>query len=176
MIRKEQEEHVVILERDAKDYILPKDFFHVIVHRFFPVLSMTYIASVILIAISLGNVVQYLFQDRTAYFMAFLVVLWVSVPAVIWVLVRSHPLLGNVADMWYQVLSGLMFLVIVLSFFIFPESEMFGMRIYFALSVPVFLFIYFFLIKDRLPLVASYPLNAAGFCTLVWGINVTYIF
>lgn len=170
-------DQIIRLERDAQDHILPKDFFHVVVHRFFPVLSITYIASVFVIAMGIGGLsfLYYAFLDSTAYMMALLVVLFVSGPAMVWVLVRAHPVLGGVADLWYKVLSALMVLVVMLSFFFFPEGHMHGMRIYFALSIPVFVMIYYFLIRDRLPLIWSYPLNALGFCALVWGLAVGYI-
>ncbi len=171
-------DQIIRLERDAQDHILPKDFFHVIVHRFFPVLSITYLASILVIAIGVGKIsfLRYVFLEPKAYMMAILVVLWVAGPALVWVLVRSHPIIGSVAELWYKVLSGLMILVVMLSFFLFPEGQMYGMRIYFALSIPVFVMIYFVLIKDKLPPLASYPLNAAGFCALVWGLSVGWIF
>lgn len=171
-------EHIIKLERDAQDHILPKDFVHVIVHRFFPVLSITYIASVFVIAIGIGKLsfLHYVFLDSTAYRMALLVVVWVSGPALIWILVRAHPLLSSVAEIWYKVLSGLMILVALLGLFFFPEGHMHGMRIYFALCIPVFVMVYYVLIKDRLPPLASYPLNAAGFCALVWGAAVESVF
>lgn len=170
-------EQVIRLERSAQDYILPKDFFHVLVHRFFPVLSITYLASILVIALGVGKLafLQYIFLDSTAYMMGLMVVLWVAGPSFVWVLVRSHPLMSSVAELWYNVLSGLMVLVVVLSFFLFPEGQMYGTRIYLALSIPVFVMIYFVLLKDRLPFLASYPLNAAGFCALVWGMSVDFV-
>ncbi len=170
-------DQVIRLERDAQDHILPKDFFEVLVHRFFPVLSITYIASILIIAIGVGKLsfLQYIFLDSKAYMMALLVVLWVAGPSFVWVLVRSHPLMSSVAELWYKVLSGLMIMVVMLSFFLFPEGQMYGLRIYFALSIPVFVMIYFVLLKDKLPPLTSYPLNAAGFCALVWGVSVEFV-
>lgn len=173
----QEAEQIIRLERDARDHILPKDFFDVVVHRFFPVLSITYLSSIFVIALGVGKIafLKYVFLDSTAYMMALLVVLWVAGPSFVWVLVRSHPLMSSVAELWYKVLSGLMILIILLSFFLFPEGHMYGMRIYFALSIPVFVMIYYILIKDRLPYLMSYPLNAAGFCAFVWGVSVDFI-
>ncbi len=170
-------DQVIRLERDSQDHILPKDFGIIVCHRFFPVLSITYLLSIFVIAIGIGKLsfLKFLFLDSTAYMMALLVVLWVSGPSFVWVLVRSHPLMSSVAELWYKVLSGLMILIVMLSFFFFPEGHMHGMRIYFALSIPVFVMIYFILLKDKLPPLYSYPLNAAGFCAFVWGMSVDFI-
>lgn len=170
-------DQIIRLERDAQDHLLPKDFFHVVVHRFFPVLSITYLASIFVISVGVGKLSfwRYLFLESTAYMMALLVVLCVFIPSFVWVLVRSHPIMSSVAELWYKVLSGLMILVVMISFFFFPEGHMHGLRIYFALSIPVFVMIYFVLLKDKLPPLASYPLNAAGFCALVWGMSVGFI-
>lgn len=171
-------DQIIRLERDAKDHILPKDFSEVVVHRFFPVMSITYLLSIFVIAIGVGKIyfLKYIFLDSTAYMMGLLVVLWVLGPSFVWVLVRSHPLMSSVAELWYKVLSGLMVLIVILSFFLFPEGHMYGMRIYFAISIPIFVMIYYVLLKDKLPLLASYPLNAAGFCAFVWGMSVDSIF
>tara|TARA_R110002072_G_scaffold295389_2_gene466321 strand:- start:199 stop:723 length:525 start_codon:yes stop_codon:yes gene_type:complete len=171
-----KQEYTIRLERDTQDYILPKDFYDILVHRLLPVISMTYIATIIGIAISKGHFIHYMFQDRTAYIMALAVVIWVSVPAVIWILLHGSPLYRHVADIWYKILAAIMVLTVGVSFVLFPEADIYGMRIYMALSVPVFMIIYLFFIKGGLPAIASYPLNAIGFCALIYGATVHYIF
>lgn len=69
-----------------------------------------------------------------------------------------------------------MVITIALSFFLFPEADVYGLKVYFVLSVPVFILIYYFFVKDLLPRVASYPLNALGFCALLYGAFVNLIF
>lgn len=169
MTEKERYQHIIRLERDTEDYILPKNFFDVLVHRFFPVISLTYLASVISIAISTGDFIEHMFMDRMAYLMGILLVLWVSVPAIVWILMAGNPLLSHVADLWYKIIAGLFIVTISLSYFLFPEAELYGLREYFVLSIPIFILIYFVFVRDKLPMIAVYPLNALGFCALFWG-------
>lgn len=169
MTEKERYQHIIRLERDTEDYILPKNFFDILVHRFFPVISLTYLASVISIAISSGDFIQHMFMDRMAYLMGILLVLWVSGPAIVWILMAGNPLLAHVADLWYKIIAGLLIVTISLSYFLFPEAELYGLREYFVLSIPIFILIYYVFVRDKLPLVAVYPLNAVGFCALFWG-------
>ena len=168
--------HIIRLERDTEDRILPKDFSNVLVHRFFPVLSMTYIATILGIASNKGDLLRYVFMDRTAYSMALFVVLWVSGPAIIWILLRGSALFYHVADVWYKIMAALMVVTIGLSFVLFPEASMLGMRFYFVMSVPVFVLIYIFLVRGGLPPVAAYPLNALGVCTLIYGAFMSVLF
>ena len=173
---KKQKEYTVRLERDVEDTILPKGFYEILFRRFFPVISMTYIASIMGIAGSKGDFIQYMFMERTAYVMSLFVVLWVSGPAIIWILLNGSPLFSHVADTWYKVLAGLMVLTISISFFLFPEADIYGLRIYFVLSVPVFIIIYYFFVKGGLPAMTAYPLNAIGVCALLYGAFVNIIF
>ncbi len=169
-------QQIIRLERDTTDYILPKDFFQILVHRFFPVISLTYVISILGIAISRGDFFHAMFLDNTAYVRGIMVVVWISVPSIIWILLRGNPLLSHMADLWYKILAGLMILTIMLSFFLFPEAKMYGMRMYFALSVPLFLMVYILMIREKLPPVLSYPLNAMGVCALIWGAAMRVVF
>lgn len=172
----EKQQYTIRLDRDAEDHILPEGFFDIIVHRFLPVLSLSYLVSVVGIAINKGAFIYYMFQDSTAYTMGLFIVLWVSGPAIIWVLLHGSPMFRHVANLWYKILAGLMVITIALSFFLFPEADVYGLKVYFVLSVPVFILIYYFFVKDLLPRVASYPLNALGFCALLYGAFVNLIF
>lgn len=168
--------HIIRLDRDTEDHILPKDFFDILVHRFFPVISMTYIASIIGISMNKGAFIHHLFFDNTAYMMGIFIVVWVSGPALTWIFLRGSPLFYHVADLWYKILSGLMVVTISLSYVLFPEGDMLGLRFYFVLSVPVFVLIYYFFVRGGLPPVAAYPLNALGVCMLIYGGAVNIIF
>ena len=172
----EQTQKTVRLERGLKDHILPLDFFDVLVHRFLPVLSMTYIASIIGIAINKGDFVHYMFHDKGPYIRALLVVLWVSVPGLIWILMNGSPYLKHYADMWYKIVAVLMVLTISISFLLFPEANVYGLRLFFALSMPVFVIIYYFFIKGGLPAVAAYPLNMIGLSVLIYGAAINKFF
>ena len=171
---KTKETYTIRLERDVQDRILPKDFYDILVHRFLPVISLTYISSIIAISIQKGAFIHHMFTDRTPYLMALFIVLWVSGPAIIWIVLRGSIMFYHVADLWYRILAGLMIVTITMSFILFPEASMYGLRIYFVISIPAFLVVYFLLIKEILPPFATYPLNAMGFCALLFGaaINV----
>ena len=112
---KRNESYTIRLDRDVDDHILPKDFYDIIVHRFLPIISLTYIASIIGIAFSKHDLVFYMFQDHAAYIMALFVVVWVSVPAVTWILLQGTPMFRHVAELWYKILAALMVLTILLS-------------------------------------------------------------
>ncbi len=173
---KKNQSYTIRLDRDAGDNLLPKDFYDILVHRFLPVISMTYIASIIGISASKHDLIYYMFQDPTAYVMALFVALWVSVPAVIWIFLHGSPMFRHVAALWYKILAGLMVLTAAISFLLFPEADVYGLRVYFVLSGPVFVIIYIFFIRGGLPAMASYPLNAVGFCALLYGAVVNLIF
>lgn len=170
------EEIIIRLDRDGGDHLLPKHFFDIIVHRFLPVISLTYIGSILSIAFNKGEFFRYVFFDNAAYVMALLVVLWVSGPAIIWIFLRGNPMLRHVADLWYKIIAGLMVMTIALSYFLFPEGTLYGLRIYFLLTTPILVLIYLLFVKGRLPSIASYPLNALGFCALLWGAIVNIVF
>ena len=173
---KKQEQIIIKLERGGEDRLIPKGFFHILVHRFFPVLSLTYISSVLGIAMNKGYFHHYMFEVRTAYEMALFIALWVSFPSIVWIFLKSNPLLTHLADFWYRIIAALMTVTISLSFVLFPEAEIFGLRTYFVLSIPVFVIVYIFFVKEALPKIASYPLNALGFCTLLYGSLIGIVF
>ncbi|MGH1376397.1 MAG: hypothetical protein ACRBCK_08625 [Alphaproteobacteria bacterium] len=175
-IMQKKQEIVIRLERDGGDHLLPKHFFDIIVHRFLPVISLTYLGSIFSVALNKGDFLHYLLFDNTAYVMALLVVLWVSGPAIIWIFLRGSPMFRHVADLWYKIIAGLMVITISLSYLLFPEGTLYGLRIYFVLTTPVLVLIYLLFVKGRLPSIASYPLNALGFCALLWGALVNLLY
>ena len=137
--------------------------------RFFPVISLSYILSIITIAISTGDFIQFMFMERMAYVMGAVLVLWVSIPSIVWVLLSANPLLQATANTSYKILSALLIITISLSYFLFPEAKIYGLKDYFILSTPIFILIYYVFVKDNMPLSAVYPLNALGACALIWG-------
>ncbi|MDH5723328.1 MAG: hypothetical protein OEY94_08425 [Alphaproteobacteria bacterium] len=165
----QKQKHIIRLERDGVDRLIPKDFFDLLIHRFLPVISMTYVAAIIGIAFNKGDIWHYLFEIKTAYVMSLFVVLWVSGPGIMWIFIKNMPLYAHAADVWYRIIAGLMTLTIMLSFLLFPEMEIYGLRIYFALSVPVYIIIYYFFVKGGLPSMVSYPLNFLGLAALLFG-------
>ncbi|MCB1782791.1 MAG: hypothetical protein KDI13_02240 [Alphaproteobacteria bacterium] len=160
---------VVRLARDNADHLVPAHFYDILMHRFFPVLSLTYISSVVGIAAKQDSFLHYMFADRKAYLMALFVVLWVAVPGVIWIFLKGNPVQTYVADIWYKILAGIMVVTLMLSFVLFPEADIFGLRLYFVASIPAFIMMYFFFVKSGLPPLAAHPLNMAGLGMLVYG-------
>lgn len=171
-----KEFRTIRLERDGADRLIPKDFFSMLTHGLFPVLSLTYIASVLGIAANKGDFLYYLLEVKTAYEMALFVSLWASFPAIVWIFLHANPILTHLADFWYRVIAALMIFTLALSYFLFPEAQIYGLRLYFALSMPVFVVIYFFFVRGFLPPTIIYPLNALGFCTLMFGALINIVF
>jgi len=67
----------------ARDGMIPLDFFDVFVNRYLPVLSCTYVASVIVLALQRGvlsHFIYYFLQAKTTYCIALLVGVWFSNP------------------------------------------------------------------------------------------------
>ena len=163
------------LERGGPDRLIPKDFFDIITRRFLPVLSLTYVSSVIGIAAEKGSLVHYLFEEKTAYTMALLVAAWVSVPAVIWILLHGNPLYTHMADLWYKIISAVMVLVLASSFILFPEADVYGLRVYFAATLPILLIMYIFFVKGGFPAFAAHSLTAIGLTALIHGAILNFI-
>lgn len=167
---------IIRLERDGADHLLPKHFFDIIMNRFLPVLSLTYISSVLAIAAEKGRFIHFLFFDNTVYLMALFIVLWVAIPGMIWIFLHGNPMLRHIADLWYKIIAGLLVLTIMLSFVLFPEANVYGLRLYFVLTIPVFIIMYVFFVRGGLPKIASYPLNALGFVFLMYGAYIKILF
>ncbi len=174
MVRKTYK-HVVRLKRDNNDYMLPRYFFDMLVRRFFPVMSIIYLTSIFCISVGSGSFEQLLFYDNSAYISGLFVVLWCSAPAVVWLLLRANPLFWSAANLWYKILAGLMQFTICVSYFMFPEMEMYGMRTYLILSLPAFFLIYYLFVIDPLPIEVVYLLNAFGLCAFIWSLSMESI-
>lgn len=162
--------HEIDLERGTGVRLLPRDFFDMLSRRFFPVLSLTYIASVVGIAFKKTPVLHYLLEDDYAYDMALWVALWVTIPALFWIIIRNSLRYASLADVWYKAIAGLMCLTLGVSFILFPEWEIGqGMRVFFVATMPVFVIQYYFFVKGGLPAAAAWPLTVAGIVLLLYG-------
>lgn len=156
--------------------LLPRDFWDIIAHRFFPVLSLTYVSTVVGFAARNGDVVFHLFQNKNAYVMGLIVSAWVSVPAVLWILLKGSHMYHHVAEDWYKIIAGIMTFTLLISFVLFPEMDAYGMRAYFAATIPVLFIMYFFFVKGGLPPVAAHPLSALGLTFLLYGAAINYLY
>lgn len=164
------------LERGGKDRLIPKDFFKILTHRFFPVISLTYISSIVGIAAKKGSIVHFVFEDKLAHMMALLVMVWVSVPAIMWIILHSSPFFKNYADIWYKIIAAIMIVLLLMSYVLFPEINPYGLRIYFAASMPALLIMYLFFVKGGLPAFAAHPLNIAGLSFLIYGAIINFLY
>lgn len=170
-----KKEPLIKLKRNARDRLVPKDFLNIITRRLLPVLSLTYVSCVVAIAARKGNVLHYLFDDKSAYAMALLVVMWVSLPAVLWIILKGSHLYNHVADDWYKVIAAIMMIFLCISYLLFPEANVYGLRVYFAASVPMLIVLYFFFIKGGLPPLAAHPLTVLGLTFLFYGAAMGFL-
>lgn len=166
---------VIKLERNGRDRLVPKDFLNIITRRLLPVLSLTYVSCVVAIAAQKGYVLHYIFDDKSAYAMALLVVMWVSLPAVLWIILKGSHLYNHVADDWYKVTAAIMIIFLCISYLLFPEANVYGLRMYFAASVPMLIILYFFFIKGGLPPLAAHPLTVLGLTFLFYGAAMGFL-
>lgn len=164
---------LIRMER-GENRLLPRDFGEILTRRYFPVLSLTYISSVIGIAAQKGDVLHYMLHDKTAYIMALFVGLWMTIPAVVWILLRGTHLYNHLADDWYKIVSILMMVTLCLSFVLFPETDIWGLRIFLAATIPMLIVMYLFFVKGGLPALAAHPLTALGLTFLLYGATLGY--
>lgn len=170
-----REQPVLRVEPIRNERFLPEHFYDVLAHRYFPVLSLTYIATVAGISLKLsqdGNgFLFYFLQDPHAYQMGYWIAGWVSVPAILWIFVRGTIHIRKVADLWYKVTSGLMIVTLLVSFLLFPMGDTgFALRLFMVATIPVFLVQYFCFVREGLPPRMSWPLTVAGITFLVYGL------
>jgi hypothetical protein len=167
---------VIKLERDAPDRLVPKDFKDILYHRYFPVLSLTYIASVIGIAAKKGSIVHYVFEDKSAYVTALFVALWISVPAVLWIILHESPHFRHVADVWYKIVAAIMGGTLLMSFLLLPEANIYGLRICLVVTIPALFVLYYFFVRGGLPAMAAYPLSVLGLTFLLYGGVLNFLY
>lgn len=164
------------LERSGTDRLVPKDFSEILMRRFFPVISLTYVSSVLGIAAKKGSIFHYVFEDKSAYIMALFVAMWVSIPAIIWIFLHSIPVFKGVADIWYKIIAAIMIVILLMSYILFPEINLYGLRLYFVASLPALLIMYLFFVKGGLPAFAAHPLTALGLSFLIHGAAINFIY
>lgn len=154
--------------------ILPVQFWDTVFHRYFPVLSLTYLASALGIAFKESSngmgVIDHILNDPYPYDMALWVGLWVSIPAIFWIFLRYSMRFARLANIWYKVIAGMMALTAILGLVLFPEWDAIeGVRVFFVASIPVFLIQYFFFVRGGLPPRLAWPLTVAGLVFMLYG-------
>lgn len=174
----DDEDFIVSMESGTPDHLLPKDFWDILVHRYFPVLSLTYATTVVAIALNSGHFIYYMFQDKQAYMAAFFVAMWVSVPAILWVLMRGSVMMAHKADNWYKITASIMSVTVLFSLVLLPEVMIHGqdLRTYFVATIPVFILMYVFFVKGGLPREAAHMLSAIGITFLFYGAVINFLY
>jgi hypothetical protein len=167
-----QSDPVIKIDRSGKDRLIPVDFMEILTQRLLPVLSLTYISTVVAIAEQKGDPMRYIFHDKTAYIMALMVALWVSIPAILWIFLRASHLYENYAGLWYKICTLIMIISLGLVSLLFPEADFLNLRFYFFATIPVFVILYFLFVKGGLPPLAAHPLTALGTTFLIYGATI----
>ncbi len=162
------------LRRSSDPKFLPVDFWDTVLNRYFPVLSLTYLSSVLGIALKESpagqGLLDHLLGDPYPYDMALWVALWVSVPAVFWIILRRSIRYAHLANIWYKIIAGVMALTALLSLAIFPEWDAVqGVRVFLVATIPVFLIQYLFFVRGGLPPKLAWPLTVAGLVFMLYG-------
>lgn len=157
------------LRKKEPGQLLPDEFLEILTRRYFPVIGLVYAASVTGIAASKRDFFHYFFEDRTAYLMALVILVWVSIPALIWIFIRCLHYAAHAADAWYKITCGVLMLFLFVSYLMFPEANFWNLRLYFAATLPVFLVMYVLLAKEGLPHFAAHFLTGLGLTFLLHG-------
>ncbi len=152
---------------ETTERLLPREFVDILTRRYFPVLGMTYMASVIGIAArehGTHRALETLIHQSGPYWLGLFVAAWVSIPAFVWIILKSSIAFFRQADVWYKSLAGLMAATAILGHFLFPEDFFQGLRVFFVASIPVFIVQYGLFVKGGMPWGFAWPLTlgAAG--------------
>jgi hypothetical protein len=127
--------------------------------QIFPILSMTYISAVIGISLTRG----FFLDDPTSYLLGFFLVLWIAIPPVIWIFLRSIYEYASYADLSFALAALTQAILGLVCFFLFPDMGwLWGMKSFFILSIPVHLVMYFFFLRSGLPHFIAWPLNISS--------------
>lgn len=155
-------------------------FVDILVNRYLPILSITYIACVLGLALKRGgeaHFFHYLLGDETSYFLAFLVSAWVSIPAIIWISMRGVGALTTYANNWYKSTTIIMVLILLASFLLFPPEGQGAQiwhtaRLFVAAAIPIHIIQYWFFTRGGLPTGYSATLGAVALALFLYGIVV----
>ena len=168
---------VVRLESVDTARILPARFWDAVINRYFPVLGFTFIATVAGVAFKQGGAAgfaRYFLGYKEAYEVALAVALWVSIPAVLWILLKTSRMTAAFANSWYIVTTLMMVATLLATVLLFPEAEggMKLVRMFIVAALPMHVLQYGLLVRRGLPRAAAASLNLLGLSMLVYGFVV----
>ena len=166
-------------ERTGQD-LMRLSFIDATINRYLPILSLTYIASVLGMALKRGGTADFLFRiltDEKIYDLALMVAIWVSIPAIIWISMRSMGALGAYANNWYKSVTTLMVLTLFSSFLLFPPDGQghqiwYTARLFIAAAIPIHIVQYWFFTKEGLPAAYSAVLGAIALSLALYGLLI----
>ncbi|MCB9963887.1 MAG: hypothetical protein H6855_01785 [Rhodospirillales bacterium] len=160
------------LRRHPKDTDAIRKIWLIFSRRLFPVLSFTYIASVI--GISLSR--EHILLDKSAYLMGFAIMGWVAIAPTIWILVRVIDDVRKYAKSWYLWTAGTQAVCGLVFYFLFPETSgdrwLWGLTSFFVASIPIHIVIYFFFMQRALAASYAWPLTLAGVAFMLFGLFI----
>ena len=168
------------LQENDRDGMIPLDFFDVFINRYLHVLSCTYVATVIGLALKRGgfsHFLDYFLADKAIYWLALIVGAWVSIPAMIWILMRGIGALEQFANNWYKSITFMMVSILLASFLLFPPSGQENgywmiARLFIAAAIPVHVIQYWFLRYGGLETLHSSLLGAFALTLMMYGLIV----
>lgn len=139
-------------------------------NRLFPVLSLSYIASVLGICLNRGT--HFLF-DPIAHYMGLMIISWVAIAPMTWILmsVMVGDLKGQ-ARIWYFCIATMQALCGAAFYFLFPGDLgpwLWGFQSFFVASIPIHLVIYMLFMNKALPNFAAWPLTIFGILFMIYG-------
>lgn len=172
------EYNVVPLAPVPSARLLPPKFFDAVMTRYLPVLSFTFFNVVAGVALSKGGVMGfpvYFLSYKEAYEVALAVCAWISVPAVLWILLKCGRLSPGYADTWYAGTSGMMVSVLLFTVFLFPAPtdewlKLTQMAI--IAAIPMHVIQYALLVRRGLPLRYATACNLVGLSMVIYGFGV----
>ncbi len=158
-------------ERNPKDSKTMARIWSIFSARLFPVLSLSYVASVL--GICLNNGTHFL-TDGNAHFMALIITMWVGIAPFTWTCMRAT--IGEFEDQantWYLWIAGLQGLCGLAFYFMFPTNLgpwLWGFQSFFVASIPIHIVVYIFFMARAMPSVMTWPLSLIGIIFMVYGI------
>lgn len=168
------------LKASERDEMIPLNFFDAVVNQYLPVLSCTYVATVLGLALNRGGVthfLDYFLQDKTIYWLALIVGVWVSIPAMVWIFMRGIGALEQFANNWYKSTTFMMVSILLASFLLFPPSGQANVywmsaRLFIAAAIPVHVIQYWFFRHGGLETAQSTLLSAFALTLMMYGLIV----